>query len=144
MVLHLVIVLFGFLGIWGLINLILMYSSELNKIEKYYLTYKSPVKMIAGLHSIRIGCSIDPKGLFHKFSWMIRIGMTDSGVYLASLFPFFPSLRPINLPWEDIAIEKALTMGLKKYEICFKKFPESKIILSENVAKQLFAMKDIK
>lgn len=129
-----------FFFILGTVVLIIFFVSGIFRhttgwyeLEKYYLTHEKPGKMLLGVHTISLSSKIDSKGLFNGFYWMIRIGTTDSGLYLASIFPFFPSLRPISIPWTEITIQPRSDIGIVGTELNQPKVPSVRILVSREL-----------
>jgi hypothetical protein len=115
------------------ITFIFRYTSYWNRIERLYRVKETPkLELETRIESIRIETPIDPSGVLNSFAWTTWIGATASGVYLATIFPLGWILRPVVIPWSDIAMT-----GLGQSELSFLKLPNVTILLRPEMARHL-------
>ena len=112
---------------WYLIEKI--FRSE-NKSPDHYLDYG--LRFQFGWQTIRISTQ---KTFVEKEAGYMKIAVTNTGIYLGFLFPYFLFLRSVNLPWNEIDIQKELAS--ENYEIIIKKVLKFRIILSSELASKL-------
>lgn len=119
-------------------------------------------RYISGWNLIERSFRAKGRSLLHNFGWQffsagrqtiwidtnpqkrnagfMKVGVTGTGIYLGFHFPYFPAMRAVNLPWEEIDIQKEATSSTD-YEIIVKKFLKFRIILSSELAKRLLSYK---
>jgi hypothetical protein len=132
-ILEIPIVIGAMLLVCAVIAAFFRYTSYWNRIERLYRVKEKPtLELDTRIESIRIETPIDPSSMLNSFAWTTWIGATASGVYLATIFPLGWILRPVLIPWADIAMT-----GLGQTELSFLKLPNVTILLRPEMARCL-------
>ena len=123
--------------------LVIRYFSGWYLIERLFRTKSNCPKHYLEVQTFQVGWQTiwinAQKTSFDRVAGFVKIGVTETGIYLKFVFPYFLLLRSINLPWAEIDIQKELAS--ENYEIIVKKILKIRIILSPILATKLLSYK---
>lgn len=133
-----------FSGFTVIAPLIVSYASRWQLIEKLFQTNNKSLKHDFGLYSFQFGKNTifisvkSQKGIFG----FVKVGLVENGIYLKIVFPYSLITRPVNLPWNEIIIQKE--SATENYEIIIKRLLDVRIILLPELANRLIAFQNQK
>lgn len=122
---------------WFLLALLFRFTTFWGRLEKHYLAKNIAPRWSLGAQRMRIASPIDPSGIFHRFSWTMRIGTGEEGIFVSAIFPFDRILRPVLIPWEESIIVDQRYIGTSRIELIAEKVPEVQLIITDSTAQKL-------
>lgn len=105
--------------------LILYYSSGWFRLRKFYSTARKEPAGVRSFQSAQICSPYNFDGFFGPFRNCLKIGYSESGLYVTEMFPFNYIFRPVEVPWEDLFLSR-----FELNKIAVSKVPEFTVVLS--------------
>lgn len=124
------------LTVFTIISLFVRYFTGSHQVEKLFRSEKKSTLYFSNWQTFEFAQNTLRIGAIEtKTSGLIKLGVTNSGIYLGFHIPYYPMLSPVNIPWREIEIQKESVS--ENYEIIIKKLLKMRIILSPELADRL-------